>query len=229
MAPSLRLSPWFSKRSLVIWSHLVHSMNTSKMFSKSMIGKLSWNANSQFDLIIFLRLAIYSVDRTKLFSSLDQLVKMKMYTIVFSILHCIRTQQQFSNKKLLATSLESTYYRKILKSALHQKEPQFYSKSDKMPYLSWIEKNTYNFYHSNSNSTSCHTSVWCTVRRYIEITEGWIEIGFGENELLGAVCKILWVNERFHECENQQRATFEVQIFNATSSNGSQSKGRLWN
>lgn len=66
------------------------------------------------------------VDRTKLYSSLDELVKMKMYTIVFSILHCIRKQQKYTNKKLLAVSLESNYYRKILKSALHQKEPQFH-------------------------------------------------------------------------------------------------------
>lgn len=67
----------------------------------------------------------FSVNRTELFSSLDQLIKMKMYTIVFSILHCIREQQKCSDKKLLGSSLESTYYRKILKSALHQKEPQF--------------------------------------------------------------------------------------------------------
>lgn len=95
--------------------------------------KLNWNAHDQnikIDENIVSFIVIRSVDRTKLFSSLDQLVKMKMYTIVFSILHCIRTQQQYSNKKLLASSLESTYYRKILKSALHQKEPQFYSKSE---------------------------------------------------------------------------------------------------
>lgn len=56
---------------------------------------------------------------------MDQLIKMKMYTKVFSIIHCIRQQQKFSTKKLMGTSLEKTCIQKILKSALHQKEPQF--------------------------------------------------------------------------------------------------------
>lgn len=37
-------------------------------------------------------------------------------------------QQKYAEKKLLGVSLDKTYIRKILKSALHQKEPQFHRK-----------------------------------------------------------------------------------------------------
>ena len=61
-------------------------------------------------------------------SSVDQLIKMKLYTTVFSIIHCIRTQQKCANKKMFSVSMEDMYFYKILKSALHQKEPQFHCK-----------------------------------------------------------------------------------------------------
>lgn len=67
-------------------------------------------------------------DRNKLLASVEQLIKMKMYTTVFSIIHCIRQQQKQSTKKLLSASVEDMYFLKILKSALHQKEPQLHCK-----------------------------------------------------------------------------------------------------
>lgn len=53
---------------------------------------------------------------------------MRLYTTVFSIVHLIRCQQKGSDRLLLAKSMEKTLIRKILKSALHQKEPQFHCK-----------------------------------------------------------------------------------------------------
>lgn len=64
-------------------------------------------------------------------SSVDQLIKMKLYTTVFSIIHCIRTQQKLGNKKIFCGSMEDMYFYKMLKSALHQKEPQFHCKLNK--------------------------------------------------------------------------------------------------
>lgn len=53
---------------------------------------------------------------------------MRLYTTVFSVVQLIRVQQNGSERLLLAKSMEKTLIRKILKSALHQKEPQFQCK-----------------------------------------------------------------------------------------------------
>lgn len=70
-----------------------------------------------------------SFERNKVVSSIDQLIKMKMYTTVFSIIHCIRQQQKHTSNKLLGVSMEDMYIHKILKSAMHQKDPQFHCKT----------------------------------------------------------------------------------------------------
>lgn len=56
-----------------------------------------------------------------------------MYTTVFSIIHCIRQQQKYCDRKLLCASAEDMYFQKILKSGLHQKEPQFNCKTLNSP------------------------------------------------------------------------------------------------
>lgn len=135
-----------------------------------------------------------SVDRTKLYSSLDQLVKMKMYTIVFSILHCVRTQQKFTDKKLLGSSLESTYYRKILKSALHQKEPQFFCKS---LMFHWLFLRSVHFIFRSNSSTCGYIALRPAARSNVANVEGWAQIRFVEDELFGIGWKILRIEGWF--------------------------------
>lgn len=63
--------------------------------------------------------------RTVLFTSLEQLIKVKLYTSAFVIIQFIQNQQKYSAKILMSSDLVQMLLRKILKSALHQKEPNF--------------------------------------------------------------------------------------------------------
>lgn len=71
-------------------------------------------------------LLLLRIGRTELFSSLDQLIKIKQYTVTFKIMQFISFQQAKSSKLLISKDTRSLWNKKIIRSALQQKEPNFH-------------------------------------------------------------------------------------------------------
>lgn len=67
----------------------------------------------------------FSLQRTDLFTTLEQIIKSKMYRSVFAIIQFIRSQQNQSKIIVIANDTMSLFLRKIVKSGLNHKEPNF--------------------------------------------------------------------------------------------------------
>lgn len=60
-----------------------------------------------------------------LFTSLEHLIKAKLYHSAFAITQFIANQQTKAEKLLISNDTMRMMLRKMIKSALHQKEPNF--------------------------------------------------------------------------------------------------------
>lgn len=65
------------------------------------------------------------VSRTLLFTSIEHLIKVKLYNSAFATIQFIVGQQAHCDRILCANDTKKLLFRKMIKSALHQKEPNF--------------------------------------------------------------------------------------------------------